>query len=274
MKKIILTIAIIFVIILWIFSKNIFSIYFYIQWDIDFKNKNFTEAQENYSKSIKYWYNYNVEFNRANSLYFIWKNSNNKEIKIKNYQKSLEIYKKLLKEKNIAEVKTNHDFVEKELEKLFAEEQKKQEEQENQDSEKNNSEKQNSEKENSEKNKDENLNSENKSENKTEEEGKNNEITEWENWNSETGNDNKNQNTENKTEESEWTQVEEYELTERDLKNIQEYTKELQEEQRKNQKYFNKSWNNWISTEDKMKNNFFNDTFFSDVFDRWWEKDW
>lgn len=257
MKKIILTIAIISVIILWIFSKNIFSIYFYIQWDVDFKNKNFIEAQENYLKSIKYWYNYNVEFNRANSLYFIWKNSNNKEIKIKNYQKSLEIYKKLLKEKNIAEVQTNHDFVEKELEKLFAEVQKKQEEQENQD-----------EKQNSEKNKDENLNSENK----TEEENKSKESSKWENWNSET--DNENQNTENKTEESEWTQVEEYELTERDLKNIQEYTKELQEEQRKNQKYFNKTWNNWISTEDKMKNNFFNDTFFSDVFDRWWEKDW
>ena len=256
MKKIILTIAIISVIILWIFSKNIFSIYFYIQWDVDFKNKNFIEAQENYLKSIKYWYNYNVEFNRANSLYFIWKNSNNKEIKIKNYQKSLEIYKKLLKEKNIAEVQTNHDFVEKELEKLFAEEQKNQEEQKN------------SEKQNSEKNKDENLNSENK----TEEEDKTDEVTEWENWNSET--DNENQNTEKKNEETEWTQVEQYELTERDLKNIEEYTKELQEEQRKNQKYFNKTWNNWISTEDKMKNNFFNDTFFSDVFDRWWEKDW
>lgn len=262
MKKIILTIAIISLIILWIFSKNIFSIYFYIQWDTNFKNKNFTEAQENYSKSIKYWYNYNVEFNRANSLYFIWKNSNNKKIKIKNYQKSLEIYKKLLKEKNIAEVQTNHDFVEKELEKLFAEEQKKQEEQENQD------EKQNSETNNSETNDEENLNSENK----TEEENKSKESSKWENWNSET--DNENQNTENKTEESEWTQVEEYELTERDLKNIQEYTKELQEEQIKNQKYFNKSWNNWISTEDKMKNNFFNDTFFSDVFDRWGEKDW
>ncbi len=262
MKKIILTIAIIFVIILWIFSKNIFSIYFYIQWDTNFKNKNFIEAQENYLKSIKYWYNYNVEFNRANSLYFIWKNSNNKEIKIKNYQKSLEIYKKLLKEKNIAEVQTNHDFVEKELEKFFAEEQKKQEEQENQD------EKQKSETNNSETNDDENLNSENK----TEEENKSKESSKWENWNSET--DNENQKTEKKNEETEWTQVEQYELTERDLKNIQEYTKELQEEQRKNQKYFNKTWNNWISTEDKMKNNFFNDTFFSDVFDRWWEKDW
>jgi len=49
---------------------------------------------------------------------------------------------------------------------------------------------------------------------------------------------------------------------------LEEYAKQLQHEQEKNQKFFNKNGDMNSDIHEQIKNNFFQDSFFSDIFDR------
>lgn len=269
MKKIV-GVLLISCFVLWIiFAKNIISILFYIQWDVAFKKQNYWVAETKYLQSIDYLRHYNVEFNYANTLYYLWKNENNLEKKVKLYQNALDIYTKLLDEEKKAEVETNYKIVKEELDKLFAEQQKqKDDETSEQDS--------SSDWDNSEKNNwEENEN--NISEQKWNTDWDEKDDSSWDKDNESDKNTNLNnkENQQNSSNDS-WSKnnQEKYELSEQDIKNIEEYTRDLQKEQTQNQQYFNKKWNTWLSVEDQMKNKFFNDTFFNEVFDRGWEKDW
>jgi len=202
-------------------------------------------------------------YNGGNIMYMFGEESSDIEEKKSLWNQSLRFYMQSLEKKNSQKTQENHDFVERKLEELLEEQEQGQ----------------GSEEENEEESEENQGDSGNAQESDPEERGEE-EVSEWE-------------QTEAGNEASEWQEWEwwnqdtpipqprweEYKLSEaseapsltpQEEADLENYIDRLKEEEKRNQRHFNKN------EQDSSSNDIFDSftSWFGDQFDRWGEKDW
>ena len=209
-------------------------------------------------------------YNAGNAFFRFGEEVSSVDEKINFWERSLDFYQQSLDKNQTTEAQTNYDIVKKKLDELLEQQQQEDKQDENQQQDK----------------QDENQQQENQTEETSWEESQDNaeessdiseenQQTEWDQGNdSEQGGNTSQQPIPQPRWEQyqlwEWSQVPE--ITESEKASLQRYIDSLQEEEIRNQRYFNKSWNN--STSRDAFDAFFNQ-FGS--FDNWGsggEKDW
>jgi len=195
-------------------------------------------------------------YNGGNIMYMFGEESSDIEEKKSLWNQSLRFYMQSLEKKNSQKTQENHDFVERKLEELL------EEQEQGQGSEEENEE----ESEENQGDSGDEQRSESEEETAGEEAEGESEEPEWQEWWSE----------DNPIPQERW---EEYKLSEgsetpsltpQEEADLENYIDRLKEEEKRNQRYFNK-------TEQESSSNDIFDSFtsgFWDQFDRWGEKDW
>lgn len=244
MKKKIIIFTFILITLFIIFNYKVFLWnYYFSQANNNYIASNFSWALDWYNNSLNYLSWSNLNYNKWNTYYRIWEKEKNLDEKINDYTKSLNLYKNILEEdkksnkKEDQDTRFNYEFVKKKLEELQEQKHEEQEQQEEEQQEQEQQEEQNWDEENSE--------------------GEQQDANTWE--------DNSGQNwSEESIEESEnaTKQFLQTELSPEELKQVEDYIENLNQEEKYNREYFNNVQPLQI------------DPFFDDLFDRWWEKDW
>lgn len=239
-KKIIL--ILIFLILIFIISNYkvfLWSFYFF-EANNKYKVNLFTWALHWYNNTLKYLSLSHLNYNLWNTYYKIWENEDNLDFKIKNFRKSINYYSWILNDDFInnkeedKDIRFNYEFVKNKLDKLLKQEENNPKDNSEDDSE-NNSEENNSDNSSDKANKS-NI------DNITDESKK---INKW-------------------TWEQDNTSVleKEVELSSEELKQIDDYIDKLKNEEINNRQFYNNL------------ENYLDNSFFDNIFDRWWEKDW
>ncbi len=217
-----------------------------------YKQNQFEKAIKSYLSIVwdeKNSFNFNIYHNLWNSYYKLWEPKSDEE-KLKNFEKSVSFYEKALNIKYDEQTKKNLDFVLDKMKKI--QEKKKQEQQEKQNNEQS-------------KSWSWSENSENKSWSLSEDKSSSwSENSKTENW----------KNSSKSWQNEKW----ESSLTEEQLQQIENYSKDLKEQEKNSSALFNKvyKWGQNEQNTSDFEALFWNDPFFDNSLLEWWkeEKDW
>ncbi|MFK7780636.1 MAG: hypothetical protein QM490_05910 [Candidatus Gracilibacteria bacterium] len=233
MKKKIILIIFILIISFIIFNyKVILGNYYFFSANNDYFANNYSGALVGYNNSLNYLSGSKINFNKGNIYYKTGENEKNTNIKIEKYNESLNLYNNILeddiknKRQEKGNIRYNYEFVKNKLEELQEQEEQKEEE--------------------STENKETQEKAQEQQENNDDGDESNEEIKET-----------------NNTESGDYSeQMESFDLSEDDLKQIDGYVEDLKQEEKYNREYLNNI--------KPLGNN----TFFDSIFDRGGEKDW
>jgi len=243
----------------------------YWSWNYQISQMIFSWAQLKQADAI-------LEYNKGNSLYKQWENTNNMQDKVDSFQESLVAYSWSLFLEYNKETLENITFIENILEKLSTPEEKNTEKNKEESDNKENNSWDNSDKkswdedgsgeESEEKSESESWESKNEKWDKINKEEINENNTEWDSSIDQWDNEKEWQN----WEQSSWDEKDEEnnKLTEEQKEQIEKYSDQLKKSEFYNQKYFNKKPHEINRDIDDL----IRDPFLEDWFVRWWEKDW
>jgi len=268
--------------------KPFLAYYYNYQWNKFYSNEEFFPSLALHSKAGLLLDKDEFHYNIGNDYFQIWEEQTSTGTQLAYYQISEDKYSKLLEKNDLdldiyKKVKENYDIVQKKIEELTRKKDEKEEEEEDKEEE------QWDEEDESAQNKDEEKKGDEK-----EKESEEDEEKEKEDENEKKSSDEKSSNNETwEDDESEWDTWEERDIDKNssgnksgnnrsqpdqllpaEKKQIDKYIENLKAQEKQNMQFFNKKSSSSHSVQDTFFNSFSNSSFFDDMFDRWWEKDW
>jgi hypothetical protein len=287
MKKIIVVLIIWALLWFVILNYKPFLAYYYNHlWNKFYSNKEYFPSIALHSKADLLLDRDEFHYNIWNDYFQIWEKQTSTGAQLAYYQIAENTYSKLLEMADLdpdfhKKVKENYDIVQKKIEELTKKKEEKEEEEDKK-------EEKWDEEDKSAQNKDDEKEGDEK-----EQESKNNEGKEKEDENEKKSSDERNSNNDSWDDESEWDTWEEREIDKNnsgnkngsnsswsdqllpaEKKQINKYIENLKAQGEQNMQFFNKKSSSNGSVQDTFFNSFSNNSFFDDMFDRWWEKDW